>query len=449
MRLGNLIRSEPFRATIRVLAAFLVLYSIAAFALVRSVETTLRDDLAALTKIESELLSNIYREQGQDGLVAAINALSRDGQLPDRTYGLFSGGNLRLSGPLSVRPDFIGVDTKELSVLSGGRVAGRYVLWVDKLDALTLVTGRNGTSVERAVTSLSMGLTAFGALLAVITIPLGLYAGHRSQRRLDAMERALRSVSQGNLDTRLPIGRKNDQFDRVSLRMNENLNRLERLVTSVKSTASAIAHDLKTPLSHAQIAMHDAADAVRKGDDALEKIAEALDETDKLNAIFETVLRLSRIKASRDRSHFAPTSLREIAVAAVEFLSPLAEENTQALTIKPGEGVVQADCGMILQAVINLVQNACVHAGPEAQITITIEDNSIRVTDTGAGIDHEALKTVTEPFARAASDRSTPGHGLGLALVQAIAEVHDATLSLVNTSTGFEASLTFPKFKNS
>ena len=263
VRLGSLIRSEPFKATARVFVVFVVLYVGASFALVRSVEATWRNDLATLNRIESELLTQIYRDKGRAGLIAAISALGGDGHLPDRAYGLFDRGNLSLAGPLSVRPDFVGIDVREVDVLSGGRIAGQYVLWVDQVDKLTLVVGRNGDMITRAKARLKAGLWLFGGLLGVSTITLGLWAGHRSQRRLDAMETALRAVSRGQLDARLPVGSKNDQFDRVSARMNDNLARLQRLIQSVKATASAIAHDLKTPLSHAQIAMHEAADAMR------------------------------------------------------------------------------------------------------------------------------------------------------------------------------------------
>lgn len=125
MRPANLIRSEPFKAALRVLSVFLVLYALASWALVRSVESTLNADLATLTRIESELLTNIYRAQGKEGLIAAISALEEDSAQPDRAYGLFDGRNLSLTGPLSVRPDFVGVGTREMSVLSRGRIAGQ------------------------------------------------------------------------------------------------------------------------------------------------------------------------------------------------------------------------------------------------------------------------------------------------------------------------------------
>lgn len=446
MRLASLIRSEPFRAASRVLAAFLILYSIAGWALIKSVETTLLDELRSRIQGETELLSQIYRDEGRRGLIEAIERLGSVG--PDRAYGLFDDGRLSLTGPISTQPDFLGFDTRELNLLSGGQVAGRYVLWVDRIDALTLVVGRDDALVETGLQRLLNGLIIFGTLLAITTLSLGLWAARRSQQRLDGMEHVLNEVAQGHLAARLDIGPKNDQFDRVAQRMNANLAQLERLVANVKSTASAIAHDLKTPLSHAQLAMHEAAEAVGNETKARDKVGAALAATDNLNRLFETILRISRIQATTDRSHFGPTQLNDAAQATATFFEPMAEENAQTLRVKGEDCTVHADADMIQQAVVNLVQNACVHAGHGAEIEIAVSSQDgrpfIRVKDTGPGIPDQTLKTVREPFTRASVDRGTPGHGLGLALVNAVAELHHAELRLENTPTGFEASLWFP-----
>ncbi|MEP5758650.1 MAG: ATP-binding protein [Litoreibacter sp.] len=453
MRLGSLIRSEPFKAAVRVLCVFMVLFILASWTLIRSVEATLGDDLKAFIQVEAELLSQIYREEGREGLLSAIKEMGNQGHASDRVYGLFDERKLSLTGPMSTQPDFIGFDTRELSVLNGARIAGEYVLRVDQFDALTLVVGRNGDMIANARHRLLFGLTVFGGLLILCTLFLGIWAARRSQLRLDEMETALRDISAGQLDARLPVGVQNDQFDRVARRMNANLAQLERLVSSVKTTASAIAHDLKTPLSHAQIAMHQAAEAVVSNPEASDKVGAALAETDKLNSLFETVLRLSRIQTSKDRSMFRMASLKDIADTAIHFFEPVAEENSQTLMFNGEDVRIKMDPGMIQQAVINLVQNSCAHAGSGAVIEVIIdvaEDTvSLIVRDDGPGLPPEAIETALEPFVRGAPDRNAPGHGLGLAMVRAIADLHDAKLSLENTAQGFEVSLIFPIFKNS
>lgn len=449
MRLTSLIRSEPFQAATRVLAVFLVLYSIACWALLKSVETTLIEDLRSRVQGETALLSQIYRDEGRRGLIEAINRLERAAS--DRAYGLFDERRLSLTGPISTQPDFLGFDTRDLGVLSRGRIAGRYAIWVDRIDALTLVVGRDDAVVGEARTRLIKGMALFGTLLAFSTLFLGLWAARRSQQRLDRMEHVLSDVAKGQMSARLPVGPNNDQIDRVSKRINANLAQLQRLVVNVKSSASAIAHDLKTPLSHAQIAMQEAADAVASDHRAREKVGAALAATDELGRLFETILRLSRIQTTANRSHFKETSLKQIAEKAIAFLEPLAEENDQSLTLSDKDTIIEADADMLQQAMINLVQNACTHAGAKAKIEIEVKSEAhsavLTVKDNGPGIPDDIMKDVRTPFTRGREDRGSSGHGLGLAIVAAVAELHEAELLLENTSAGFEASLVFPSSK--
>ncbi len=452
MPLASLIRSEPFRVAVMGLGVFLTFFAFASWALIGSVATTLREDLEARIQNEAELLGRIYRREGREGLIDAIRDMNEDGPSPERSYGLFDERNLSLTGPMAERPNIVGFETREMSQLSRGLVAGRYVLLSDRVDQLTLVVGGNGDRIEAAKWRLTYALGAFGLFLTLSTLSLGLWAAQRAQRRLDQMDAVLYDVSKGQLDARLPVGSKNDQFDRVARRMNSNLAQLERLVASVKTTASAIAHDLKTPLSHVQIAMHEVADAVDPQDLAMVKVQAALEETDRLNHLFETILRLSRIQTTKDRSQFAGVSLQDIAATAVEFCMPVAEEQRQVLALMACQGTdrVEGDRDLIQQAIVNLVQNACVHAGPEADIKVSIEADrdsvTLSVCDTGAGIETALLAKITEPFARGTADRNTPGHGLGLAMVAAIADLHDAELILSNTAEGFAAALKFKFF---
>ncbi|MEM6385872.1 MAG: HAMP domain-containing sensor histidine kinase [Pseudomonadota bacterium] len=451
MRLGSLLRSEPFRAALRMVLVFTVLYSAVSFVLIRSVENTFRADLARLAEVEGDLLREIYARQGEAGLARAIESMGQQGRVADRTYGLFNAQNLKLAGDIPARPDFIGIGRRPVEVVRAGAVNGRFVLFVDRINTLTLVVGRDDTLVQNAVLRLLAYTVGFGVLLVFSILALGLWASRSAQMRLDKIDAGLRSFAEGDLSQRLPIGSSNDQIDRVSVRMNANLSKLERLMGGMKSTASAIAHDLKTPLSHAQIAMHDAARALADGKDPSPEIGRALEETDKLNTLFETVLRLSRIQSTH--LNIEEVDLSEIAKKATEFLGPVAEENGQTISVSPGFEIVHADRSMLEQALVNLIQNACVHAGQGAQIDVLIAQTkdgaSIEVQDNGPGIPEDELDTVRDPFQRGTAARDIPGHGLGLAIVQAIADVHQAEFSLYARQPGLAARMFFPSLKNS
>lgn len=431
-------------------AVFAVLYAAAAYVLLTSIENTLSADLANLAEVESELLREIYARQGQAGLERAIRRMGQDGQVAERTYGLFNSENLKLAGEFPARPDFVGIGRRPVEVVRAGAINGRYVVFVERVDALTLVVGRDDTLVRHAMKRLSIGAAGFGTLLIALLLFLGLWASRTAQMRLDRMDAGLQSFAQGQIKTRLPVSERNDQIDRVSERMNANLGRLERLMGSMKSTASSIAHDLKTPMSHAQFAMHDAARAHAEGRDPSAEIEKALEETDRLNTLFETVLRLSRIQASELSRE--TVDLSQIAAKVAEFMAPLAEEHGKSISVSASSQRLSGDRGMIEQAIVNLVQNACVHSkdGTTIQVVIGESDGAsiIDVRDQGPGIAADALEKVRTPFHREEAARSSPGHGLGLSLVQAVADAHDAELLLRNTNPGFSACLRFPKIKN-
>lgn len=446
MRLANLTSGLPYKAAVWATVVFLVVCALAGTLLIRSVEATLVSELRAKAEGEAVLLSEIYHETGQKGLIEALKFTAQSIPPPERLAGVLDKDGLSLTGPISVLPDFVGTARREVSKLTVDVISGGYVIHVQHLDESTLVVGRSDSPVVRTRNRLTLGLSLFAIVISLTFLAVGLWASYVSLRRLNEMESALRRVAEGDLGARLPVRHSGDQFDRVSSRVNRNLDQLARAVEGMKATASAIAHDLKTPLSHVQISLHEAADAVEHGEDPLPKIETALQKTEGLNRIFESVLRISRIRANADRGSFTAVSLVDIAQKTVEFLAPLAEESGQIITLETDKSrSVSGDAGMIQQAMVNLVKNAIVHAGQGAQITLIVAKNTLEVRDTGPGAQEADLERLLEPFARANAARGNEGSGLGLALVKAVADHHEAILSLRNGTPGFSVRLTFPE----
>lgn len=260
-------------------------------------------------------------------------------------------------------------------------------------------------------------------------------------------------VSKGELDARLPVGARDDQLDRVSVRINANLDHLATNVALLQSATSAIAHELKTPLSQVQIVLNGAANATEIGEDLGPAINTALVGTERLNGISDTILRISRIQATPDRRTFAPVDLFEIAENVVTFLTPAAEEKKRKIKLTEQTTHVFGDRTMLQQVVVNLIQNACTHGGEGTEITVCIAQIDagpiLEVADLDPGISPEVLDRVTKPYMRAEAARSQPGNGLGLALVVAVAERHLAALILRNTNPGLSVSLVFSDVTNS
>lgn len=450
MRLTKLTTGLAFKSALWACAAFLVVCAVAGFVLVRSVENALIAELTSQAQSEATLLSEIYEETDEAGLIEALRVTSQTTQHTERFAGLMGVDGASLIGPVSTPPDFVGTRRLNMGSLTVAEISGGYVVHVRRIDQRTLVVGRNDTPVRTARARLTIGLVGFAICISLVMLGLGLWASQLSLRRLNDMDHVLYMVGEGDLSARLPILGRKDQFDQVSDKMNKNLDHLERSVASMKAAASAIAHDLKTPLGHVQIALQAAEDATRRGQDPVPHIEEALQETEGLNSIFEAVLRISRIRAGGEKRNFGPVSLDDLAQKAVDFLGPLAEQNDQDLSITTtNPAPVSGDQAMLQQAIINLVQNAVVHAGTGARINIRLAENVIEVRDTGPGAPKYDLEWLLEPFYRADSTRQSEGSGLGLALVNVVAERHGATVTLRNLEQGFSVAMTFgePNFK--
>lgn len=449
MRLTSLTSGLPYKAALWSSLVFLTICAVAGFFLVKAVDSSLIAELAAQAESEAVLLSEIYAETGEAGLIETMRVTAQTTETSDRFASFLGTDGTSLIGPISVRPDFLGTRRVTLDRFTAQALPGGYVVHVRRIDERTLVVGRNDAPIRTARARLIVGLSGFAAVITLTILCLGLWASRMSLQRLDQMGAALRDVGEGNMSARLPVLNHNDQFDQVSIRVNQNLDLLERAVGSMKATAAAIAHDLKTPLSHVQYALHAAADASLEGRDPLPHIEAALQETQELNGIFEAVLRISRIRATRDHSGFEMVDLDAIAGKTIEFLTPLAEQHDQSLTLETTHpSAVFADKGMVQQALVNIVKNAVTYAGENAQIRIVLSEGRIEVRDTGPGVPDQDPEQLLEPFTRADSARSTEGSGLGLALVKAVAERHNALISIKNLDPGFSVALTFQGIKN-
>ena len=444
MPLNSFTSGLPFKAAWRAALLFSLLSIAAGAALVNAVGNTLMEELGSQVEVETALLAEIYRERGKDGLLQALQAISIKPDAPIKLTSLLGADGLSLIGPVSRLPEFVGTQRREVNVLTAGRMSGSYILNVSKLDESTLVVGHSDKTVQMARKRLIIWMLGFVGWITLMILAIGLWASRKSLQRLDGMEEALRRVSAGDISARLPLYNDNDQFDRVSDRVNQNLEHLEHVISGMKATVTALAHDLKTPLSHVQIALYGAADNAESGADPMPKIEEALHETENLNGIFEAIMRITRIRATPDRRNFSMVSLQKLASKTVEFLKPLSEANNQILRLDfDSDKAVDGDEGMLLQATMNLVKNAVVHAGDGATINIIVSESAISVRDTGEGVKEDDLDQLVEFFVRGDQARGSEGSGLGLALVKAVADHHDAQLVLENLKPGFLARIEF------
>ena len=257
------------------------------------------------------------------------------------------------------------------------------------------------------------------------------------------------AFSRGDLTRRVRVNGMGDEFDRLAQEINNMLDRVAGLMDGVRQVSNAIAHDLRTPITRARARLEDAARSARSEADLHAAIERAQSDLDGIVAVFQALLRIAEIEAGARLSAFARVDLGPLLFDLSELYTAAAEENGQALVhdippILPAFG----DRDMLQQAVANLLDNALKFSPPGSTIRlgagIVGRLLEISVADQGAGIPADDRNRATERFFRGESARSTPGSGLGLSLVQAVAVLHGGTLRLEDNQPGLRAVIALP-----
>ena len=228
--------------------------------------------------------------------------------------------------------------------------------------------------------------------------------------------------------------------------LNRMLDRIHELVGGIQSSTDAIAHDLRTPLMRLRTRLEQA--RLESNDEAVKaKIDAAVAEADQLMTTFNSLLRLARIESVQDLPA-ERVSLDEVLGDAVEMWQAVAEARGQAFETAIEPARVAGDRDLLFQMLSNLLDNAIKYGDPAGRIRVALRTVGDRVllsiSDQGPGIATEMRERVFDRFVRGDSHRGTPGTGLGLSVVRAIAIRHGAELHLESADPGLSVRLQFP-----
>jgi signal transduction histidine kinase len=294
-------------------------------------------------------------------------------------------------------------------------------------------------------------LRALGWGLA-LTLALGLIGGlmmsWSMMRRLDAINQTSRQIMTGELSRRIPTKGTNDEFDQLADNLNAMLEQIEKLMVGVRQVSDNIAHDLRTPLTRLRNRLEQMRLQPPNTDEYDMQLEKSITEADQLLITFNALLRIAKIESGSHPIRKQPVNLEDLVRDASELYEALAEDKNQTLTLKLMPHLqVQGDRDLLFQALVNLLDNAVKYTPSGGKIGITLLKHKNRVemivTDTGPGIPLEAQDKVLQRFYRLETSRSTPGNGLGLSLVAAIATLHHAKLRLEDNAPGLRVALQF------
>jgi len=406
--------------------------------------STLKQQFDSRINAEALALGQEFRQEGLTGVVQAVRERDRTPGALD--YGLQTSAGRPVAGRLAVIRSPLGWSEQSTRQPDGERESMR-VLTVTLPEGYRLVVGDDD---ERAEALLKAVLEGFGWAFAAVVV-LGIAGGYglsyNLHRRLAAMTGAAEAIIDGDLARRIPVRGSDDDLDRLSVTFNRMLDRIGALMESLRQVSSDIAHDLRTPLTRLRQRL-EATRTLISSEARAEAVEGALNDVDAILDTFAALLRIAQIEGGARRAAFRPVELTAIARTVVEAFAPSAEDAGQSLVLEAaGELVIDGDHELLTQMFANLVENALRHAGPRARIVVGAApagaDAVVSVRDNGPGVPEAERGYIFDRFYRLERSRSTPGSGLGLALVAAVARLHEAGVSLADAGPGLEVRIAF------
>ncbi|MBO9712881.1 HAMP domain-containing sensor histidine kinase [Sphingomonas sp.] len=302
-----------------------------------------------------------------------------------------------------------------------------------------LLVGRDVEDLDRIERAVRRALVYGLPALLLLVIGAGALSSRAIGKRIEVMSETARRVMEGDLSERVPLRARDDDFNQLARTLNAMLDRIEASLESVRRVSDSVAHELRTPLARLQAELAELHDAPPE---RIPKLAEdAAEEAARVARMADAVLRISRIEAGRHRGDMRRVDLSELLIDAADYHAPLAESRNQRLETDIAAGLsVRGDTDLIFQAVSNLLDNAIKFTPAGGRVTLAAEPRGgavvVSVTDTGPGIPSELRAKTGERFFRAPEAEAVPGFGLGLALVNAVATMHESALTLADASPG-------------
>ncbi len=402
----------------------------------------------AAINADSQGLSERYAIADLPGLVATIEQRIAGNVDADAIYLLVGPNFRRISGNLAQWPGRVTMDQDwfELPIDRGHIRTLARLHYFDLEGGFHLLVGRDiavRAQLRRVIADAMLSAAAIAVLLGLF----GAWAVRNLFRStLADVSATAAAISAGDLTRRVRVVGTGDEFDLLAETINDMLERITRLMDGVRQVSNAIAHDLRTPIARARIRLEDAAAHATDETSLRAAIERAQSDLDGIVAIFQALLRIAEIEAGARRSAFAPVDIVAVLRDLGELYEAVAEDAGQRLTLDlPTALTVFGDREMIQQAIANLLDNALKFSPPDGTITLRAKPLpngvEIEVADQGPGIPADDRARAVERFFRGETARSTPGSGLGLALVQAVTVLHGGGLVLEDNAPGVRAVL--------
>jgi len=469
----RLLRTTTFSFTIIYVFVFAIAVAGLGFLFYQNTFGVMSKQTDAIIDQEMVVLSEVFSTEGAGVLRRVIReraAWRDDGlyMLIGAPSGAVLSGNLSALPPeaLSAGEGFFDFTFERPRLNAAGReigietrqARGKIRRFKPTPDAETsfLVFVARDISTREALRKRSQALmTRIGMVTIGLGILMGLVFSRALLRRVDSVNRTARAIRDGDLSKRIALTGAGDELENLALNLNAMLDQIERLMSGMREVSDNIAHDLRSPLNRIRGRLTEAL----KGDidERDEALRATLADAENMIMTFNALLSIARIESGEGAGAMEAVDLVAIAQEMVELYEPAAQDAGFVLQLKTAPTPpVRGSRSLISQALANLLDNALKYAAGGTTIRIDVRKGSegrvlLSVLDDGPGVPSAERDSVLKRFVRLEQSRSTPGSGLGLSLVAAIARAHRGAIALGDSQAdaerpGLKVTIAFPAF---
>jgi len=402
----------------------------------------------ALVEADLKGLAAIYDQRRIIALRQAIEFRAAAHPAGGEAFILLAADGARLAGTFAAWPAGLPALAGAIADPRIDRFEHEGAAW---LGAARILPGGFALLVARPLAALEATLAGLRGLIAAVALAmvaagaaLGWLAARSVLGRIERVNALADRVAAGELDARLPGPRRRDEFGLLETHVHAMLDRIQNLNRATHHLSDSIAHELRTPLNR----MAQRLAGLHAPAPEVEALRAEMRATIR---IFDSLLAISRAEADTGQGPgLGPVDLSAVAAEVWELYEPAAEERglRTAAAITPGLEIL-GDRTLIAQALSNLIENGVKYCAAGDGLSLTVapagDRHVLTVEDTGPGLPADVREAAFDRFTRGARDRDQPGHGLGLALVRAIAARHGARLELPPRPRGLAVAIAFPR----
>ena len=447
----RIFRSASLRLACMYVAIFGISTCLLSASLWYSTIALLNRQAESVVHFEAQSMAEQFGKGGFDALSSAIRARLTDDPDSHALYLLVDHDGNRVAGNLDRWPARVTVPHQWYRL-----PLKRYEIEMQAMyrfyplpDGYRLLLGRDTRTIVQLRGVLREGLLIAAGAMMVLSVISSILVRKLFAGAMTNLSAVANAISGGDMTGRVKLTGAKDEFDELAGAINGILDLVQKLMDGVRQVTDAVAHDLRTPIARARARLEQALLPETRPEDWLNAIQLSIEDLDKIGTIFQSLLRIAEVEAGARRSAFATINFTVILKNLLELYEGSAEEQNIKL-----EGHLDNDLRffgdqqMIQQAVVNLLDNAIKFSPPQSTVTLAASREQgrilISVNDQGRGIPAEDREKAVQRFYRAEAARNTPGSGLGLTLVAAVAELHYGKLRLEDNAPGLRAILDLP-----